>query len=271
MNPSGENPKNDPYQPYGTFTPEPDDGLTYVKKPKITSEKTPITLIIGAIIVLILLIVVVVFHSSGLSGAKIADLGQPLESYKDEAIVEASPLNDKDLSDIVGPQSDPISKPTKAQSSFAASQDTTIPTIRDVPIDPTIQPNVPDLPQTDKPATENKEQVSEKKPSLGVTSSAVSKTSSSKTADVVAQKNAASGAFTVQIGAFGSNEIAQAQFSKMKQTYSAQTVGTVKRIDVVKIDGATYYRTSFSGFETKEKARAFCNLLKNSGKDCLVR
>ncbi len=77
---------------------------------------------------------------------------------------------------------------------------------------------------------------------------------------------------SVQIGAFQSMDIANKQYANVASSYGLFLSGTSKHIEqVASANGATLYRTAFTGFDTKDKAHAFCDALKAAGHDCLVK
>jgi len=77
---------------------------------------------------------------------------------------------------------------------------------------------------------------------------------------------------SVQIGAFQSMDIANKQYASVASSYGLFLSGTSKHVEpVTSANGATLYRTAFTGFESKDKAHAFCDALKAAGHDCLVK
>ena len=77
---------------------------------------------------------------------------------------------------------------------------------------------------------------------------------------------------SVQIGAFQTVDIANKQYANVASSYGLFLGGTSKHIEKVDAaNGATLYRTAFTGFESKDKAHAFCAALKAAGHDCLVK
>ena len=84
-------------------------------------------------------------------------------------------------------------------------------------------------------------------------------------------KPAASGAAVVQIGAFDSQETANREYASVASSYGLFVGGTSKRVEKVETPKGTFYRTSFAGFATAEKARSFCSALKSAGRDCIVK
>ncbi len=77
---------------------------------------------------------------------------------------------------------------------------------------------------------------------------------------------------SVQIGAFQSMDIANKQYASVASSYGLFLSGTSKHVEpVTSANGATLYRTAFTGFESRDKAHAFCDALKAAGHDCLVK
>ena len=79
----------------------------------------------------------------------------------------------------------------------------------------------------------------------------------------------ASGAASVQIGAFSSTALAEKEWSAA--VARAGGAGRGKRIEKVERDGSVLYRTTVTGFPDKAAAQAFCDRLKSAGKSCFVR
>ena len=51
----------------------------------------------------------------------------------------------------------------------------------------------------------------------------------------------------------------------------AAMAGKGKKVETVSRDGATLYRTSITGFASKQEAQAFCAKLQAAGKNCFVK
>ena len=96
-----------------------------------------------------------------------------------------------------------------------------------------------------------------------------------KTADDDAKLAAATAPLhgaSVQIGAFQTVDIANKQYANVASSYGLFLSGTAKHIEKVDAaNGSTLYRTAFTGFDSKDKAHAFCDALKAAGRDCLVK
>ena len=90
------------------------------------------------------------------------------------------------------------------------------------------------------------------------------------TAPVAVAKPAASGSASVQIGAYTSTDIANAEYAKVASSYGLFVGGASKRIEKVTTPNGTFYRTAFTGLSA-DKAKSFCSALKASGHDCIVK
>ncbi|MDC7684275.1 SPOR domain-containing protein [Asticcacaulis sp. BYS171W] len=251
----------------GTYSPPTEDHLSYeTRRPAPSRDQTPITLIASGIVLVVLLLAVVLFYNSGLNSRKVGDVGEPLAGYKDGAIEEAKPLSEDDLIDSAADTSATAPK-------FA--NDTEAPQLRDAssavapvkPADaaenilpPASKTAPPVFKAEDKPAP-----VSDAKP-------AAPPVKPVETPKPVEKPVAVSGgSASVQIGAFSSQAIADREYAQAASTYGMFVGGTSKTVQKVEVNGSTFYRTSFSGFASKEKAKQFCDALKAAGKSCFVK
>jgi hypothetical protein len=75
---------------------------------------------------------------------------------------------------------------------------------------------------------------------------------------------------SVQIGAFSSAAIADAEFAKTRAAFAALTAKKPKHVEKATVNGHTYFRTAFTGF-TRPQAQAFCEALRAASKACIVR
>ncbi len=79
------------------------------------------------------------------------------------------------------------------------------------------------------------------------------------------------GPAVVQIGAFSSQSLADAGWSAAAAVAPGSMAGKNKKVVAMTKDGATLYRTSITGFASREEAQALCDKLKAAGKTCFVR
>jgi SPOR domain len=75
----------------------------------------------------------------------------------------------------------------------------------------------------------------------------------------------------VQIGAFSSEALADKEWSKAAAVAPGAMAGKGKRVVAVTKDGATLYRTSITGFASRDQAQALCGRLQAAGATCFVR
>jgi hypothetical protein len=83
--------------------------------------------------------------------------------------------------------------------------------------------------------------------------------------------SAAPGASLVQIGAFSSEALADKGWRDVAQLEPAAMKGKGKKVEPLTRDGKDLYRTSITGFASRDAAEAFCGKLKAAGKDCIVK
>jgi cell division protein FtsN len=79
------------------------------------------------------------------------------------------------------------------------------------------------------------------------------------------------GAAAVQIGAFSSQALADKGWNDAARIAPGAAAGKGKRVEAIQKDGATLYRTTVTGFASRDAASAFCNQLKAAGKSCFVK
>lgn len=82
---------------------------------------------------------------------------------------------------------------------------------------------------------------------------------------------AASGGASVQIGAFSSQALADKGWNDAVKVAPGAAAGKGKKVEAVDKNGATLYRTTVTGFASRDAATAFCNQLKAAGKSCFVK
>lgn len=240
----------------GTYSPPTEDHLNYEsRRGPPPRDQMPITLIASAIVLVVLLLAVVLFYNSGLNSRTAGDVGEPIANYKDGAIEEARPLADDDLLD-------PVLNEDAAMASATAptfSEDTEAPQAREV-ISEAPAPVAPIKGPLNADGTLNDNVLPP-----------ANTTPAPKPVEATPPVASGGGAASVQIGAFGSRDIADREYAQIASSYGMFVGGTSKAVEKVDRDGKTFYRTSFSGFASKEKAKQFCDALMAAGKTCFVK
>lgn len=79
------------------------------------------------------------------------------------------------------------------------------------------------------------------------------------------------GAAMVQIGAFSSQALADKGWNDAAAVAPGLAAGKGKKVETVDKDGKTLFRTSVTGFASRDAATAFCDRLKAAGKSCFVK
>jgi cell division protein FtsN len=75
----------------------------------------------------------------------------------------------------------------------------------------------------------------------------------------------------IQIGAFSSEALADKEWSKVASIAPGPMAGKGKRVVPISKDGATLYRTSITGFASRDQAQGVCDRLVAAGGKCFVR
>ncbi len=277
----------------GTYSPPTEDSLSYETRRTTARDQAPITLIISGIFLVVLLLAVVLFYNSGLNnhGRPAPEVGDSMGDIKDAKVEDAKPLTDQDLlepsTDASGgatfapgteaplrdqsisqaavdqapPPAAPIQGPLPSQANNAAITGQPAAATAAAPA------TKPAVPAVTPPATTAavKPVVTPVKPTATPAVAAATPASATVT------KPAAGGGAIVQIGAFESTDLANKEYAKVASSFGLFLSGTSKRVEKVETAKGTFYRTSFVGFASPEKAKSFCSALKASGHDCFVK
>jgi hypothetical protein len=252
----------------GTYSPPTEDNLSYEShRTPASRDKAPITLIISGICLVVLLLVVVILYNSGTlnkNGRIAPEIGDSLGDIKEGQVQDARPLSDQDLSDSGIATFAPGSEVPGARP--AASVSTV--DIAPLPAAP-IEGPLPS--QSSVSATASSPAAVDTTPVPGAAaSSAAPRPAAASAEPAAAAKPASTGSASVQIGAYTSTDIANAEYAKVASSYGLFVGGASKRIEKVTTPNGTFYRTAFTGLSA-DKAKAFCSALKASGHDCIVK
>jgi cell division protein FtsN len=96
--------------------------------------------------------------------------------------------------------------------------------------------------------------------------------SSAATAAKSAQPAAKPGGFSIQIGAFSSEALADKSWNQAAGVAPGAMAGKNKHVaPMTKDDGSTLYRASITGFTSHDDAVALCDKLRAAGQTCFVR
>jgi hypothetical protein len=75
----------------------------------------------------------------------------------------------------------------------------------------------------------------------------------------------------VQIGAFSSMSLSDKGWRDVSTAMGDEMTGKLKRVEAIEKDGKTFYRTSVTGFPSRDAASAFCRSLSAKGFDCFAK
>lgn len=244
----------------GAYTPPHDEPLAFDARSPQSKRPLPLTLIASAVVLLILIVAIFLFYQSGVREADQAPrvVGDPVDTLKTEPAEEARPIDESRLDVYVddgteGTAADPTFAPPPEQPQPRPQPQATTPApTAPVPAPKATAPaattTAPTTP-TPAPAQPAPAPVAKAEPAL---------------------RPAQTGGAAVQIGAFSSRAIADAEYAEVQAAFASMASGASKRVEPVERNGQTLYRTAFTGL-SREEAERFCTALKASGRSCFVR
>lgn len=284
---------SDPYRARGVEAP-----LAFDERPsRRRGGPAPVTLIISLLFLAVAIGVVFMLYRNGTRGPsdapepvgapisdvrsvappqpRAADPAAGLSIYRADPAVEAPPA-------FVAPPEQPDT-PTATTQPAAAPPATTAPSAAPGAAKPTptaatplaaktvtAKPTSIDSLLADASATPASRPVTAKAPLPPTGAQTASKAAAP--AKTPATTATGAGAIQVQIGAYSSQSLADAGWEEAAGSAPIQMTGKGKKVvPVTKADGSTLYRTSITGFGSKEEAQAVCDRLKAAGKTCFVR
>lgn len=254
----------------GAYTPPTDEPLAFDARTRQARRPMPMTLVASLVVLGVLVVAVVLFYQSGVRGANEAPhvVGEPVTALKtappedaqpaDEAAglevyADASPSSAATGPSFAPPPEEPMARPAPTATPAAP------PPLRSVQSAPVTSPAAPASVPT-RPIQVAQAEAAARVPAAPAAAAPVP----------AAAAPASAGGAMVQIGAFSSQAIADAQFAEVARAFS-QASGRGKRVEPVERNGKTLYRTAFTGFASRAEAQAFCQALKGAGRDCLVK
>jgi hypothetical protein len=284
----------------GAYTPPTDESFAFDARSRLP-RPAPATLI-GSLVVLVVLVgAVALFYWSGVRGAGEAPrvVGkQQLEIKTAPPPVEAKPVAEDDKLDVYNQE--------KGQAAASGAPKTTLaPPPEEPQPRPAAQAQAPAAPPpaaatTAPPPLRTAQSASVASPPVKLASAppapAPAKRSPDAVKDLLARNDAAKAAppakvapppakaaaepaappadaahrLMVQIGAYSSSAIADSELAKAKAAYAAYTVGKLKHVERAEVNGKTFYRAAFAGFD-RSGAQAFCKALIPAGIHCIVK
>ncbi|ENZ80520.1 MULTISPECIES: SPOR domain-containing protein [Caulobacter] len=274
---------SDPHR--GAYTPPTDAPLSFdARQPVRGARPLPMTLIISAVVLVTLVVGVALVYRGGIRnpnepprevGSQVAQMKTPppagsqpqdpaagLQIYHNDeprpSATFAAPPEAPAARPAVPVSSAPVETaalpPAKPASAVAAAAAKPAPTIESL----ATAANADSAPVAAKPAP---------KP----TPKPVQVASATPKPAAAAPVAAASGAASVQIGALSSPALADKAWIEATRLAPGLAAGKGKKVEAVDKNGTTLYRTSVTGFASREAAKAFCEAIAASGKSCFVK
>lgn len=241
----------------GAYTPPTDDPLAFDARMTRSRKPMPLTLLASGVVLLVMVGALVMFYQSGVRGANEPPrvVGETVASLKSAPIEDAKPIEEEAGLQVYVDD---------AHSSAAA------PTFAAAPEQPQARP-APVIETATAPG-EARSGVTVLRPAAVPAAAPTPpvKAAPAPTRVAEAPAPAAGGTSAVQIGAFSSAAIANAEYAKVRSAFAQHTSGRGKGVEPVVREGQTLYRTTFTGF-AREDAQKFCAALKASGRACIVR
>lgn len=283
----------------GAYTPPTEESFAFDARPAQIRRPAPATLL-GSLVVLVVLVGAVgVFYWSGVRGAGEGPrvVGQPQLQIKTPPPVDAKPISDDDKLDVYDEEKGQTPPPAPAKTAFAPPPEQPQPR-------PTVQAQAQALPPAAQSAQVQNAPAAVKPAPTAAGPVAAAPASPPRAAPVLRRNDAvgnllarneapapaaakappparppakaqaapadAGHGVMVQIGAFSSAAIADAQFARTKAAFASFTGGKTKHVERAEVGGKVYWRTAFAGFD-RTGAKAFCRALIAAKKGCIVR
>lgn len=256
---------SDPHR--GAYTPPTDAPLSFdARQPVRGSRPLPMTLIISAVVLMTLVVAVVMIYRGGVRGpnepprtvgSQVAEMKAPppagsqpsdpasgLQIYKNEENQPSPTYAAQPEAPLPRPTTPVEARPITTAALPAAAKPAPAPTIEALAT-AAIAP-------APKPVAA--------KPTVVATNTAAPKPVAS-----------ASGSAMVQIGALSSPALADKAWNDAARLAPGLAAGKGKKVEAIDKNGTTLYRTSVTGFSSREAAKAFCEAISAAGKSCFVK
>lgn len=244
----------------GAYTPPTDAPLAFdARRPTLTYRRPiPVTLILSVLVLAAMTGAVFFFYRSGVRGA--GDAPQPVGTPVGE-IMAPAPAEQRPADPAAGLEIYKADELADQTPTFAPPPEQPQPR----PTTPVETAEIPPLKVTKgaveapnrqvvmlDPQPEPKAPAAQPKASLPAT-----------------PPKPATGGSAVQIGAFSSSALADKGYRDALAIAGGSGLG--KSVTPVQSGGSTLYRTTVTGFASRDAAAAFCDRLKAAGKSCFVR
>jgi hypothetical protein len=255
-------------QERGAYTPPTDAPLSFdPRQPVRGARPIPFTLLLTVLVLAGVVAAIFLFYQQGVrkAGEAPRTVGEPVGAMTTAPPPEAQPT-------------DPAAGLQVYRAESGEPMETTAPQFAPPPEQPQARPTTPVVttqapPAKPAPATQVAQALRPEIPAAPPTPKA--EPAPAKPAPVAkaepAPAKAATGGFAVQIGALSSTALADKAWREAVAVAPGLAAGKGKGIEKLTRDGGTLYRTTVTGFASRDDAQAFCGKLKAAGKACFVR
>jgi len=262
---------SDPHR--GAYTPPTDAPLSFdARQPVRGARPLPMTLIISAVVLVTLVVAVVMIYRGGVRGPNEPPqaVGTQVAQMKTPPAAASQP-QDPAAGLQIYHNEDPQPSATFAAPPEAPVARPAVP-LNTAPVQTAALPAAKPAPTTTQPATPAAKPAPTIE-SLATAAAAKPAPKPVQVASAAAPKPAAtaSGPASVQIGALSSPALADKAWTDAVRLAPGLASGKGKKVETVDKNGTTLYRTSVTGFASREAAKAFCEAISASGKSCFVK
>ncbi len=260
---------SDPHR--GAYTPPTDAPLSFdARQPVRGARPLPMTLIISAVVLVTLVVGVILVYRGGVRnpndppqtvGTEVAQMKTPppAGSQPQDPAAGLQIYHNEDpqpSTTFAAPPEAPQARPAAPVAS-APVQTAALPAAKPAPTARQPAPTIESL------ATAAAQKPAPKPVQLAAAAPAK---------PVAATPAAASGGpAMVQIGALSSPALADKAWTDATRLAPGLAAGKGKKVEAIDKNGTTLYRTSVTGFASREAAKAFCEAISASGKSCFVK
>ncbi|HJV41131.1 SPOR domain-containing protein [Caulobacter sp.] len=271
---------SDPHR--GAYTPPTDAPLSFdARQPVRGARPLPMTLIISAVVLVTLVVAVIMIYRGGIRGpnepprAVGAEVGEmktppPAGSQPQDPAAGLQIYHSDDAqpsATFAAPPEAPQARPAVPLNT-APVQTAALP-----PAKPAPAAAAPAAPTIESLATAAVAPKPAPKPvqTAAVTPAKPVAAAPAPTAAAPKPVATATGPASVQIGALSSPALADKAWTDAVRLAPGLAAGKGKKVEAVDKNGVTLYRTSVTGFPSREAAKAFCEAISASGKSCFVK
>ena len=275
---------SDPHR--GAYTPPTDAPLSFdARQPVRGARPLPMTLIISAVVLVTLVVAVVMIYRGGVRGpneppqavgTEVAQMKTPPPAGsqpQDPAAGLQIYHNDEPQpsATFAAPPEAPQVRPAVPLNT-APVQTAALPAAK--PATAPVAPAAKPAPTIESLATAATQKPAPKPVQLAQAAPVPSRPVAAAPAPTAAAPKPAAvstGPASVQIGALSSPALADKAWTEATRLAPGLASGKGKKVEAVDKNGTTLYRTSVTGFASREAAKAFCEAISASGKSCFVK